>query len=163
MTGFDYAVLAVLGASLLLGLWRGLISELLAIAAWLVAFVLARAIGHSAGRAMAKWIPDPAMSLVVGFALVFVGILFVAALVRLAARHLIAGVGLRPTDRFLGGMFGLGRAVVIVLAAVVVGGLTGLPRESWWRAAVLAPPLETAVIAMKPWMPEGLAKRLNYR
>ena len=39
MTAFDYAVLAVLGLSLLLGVWRGLASEVLALAAWIVAFL----------------------------------------------------------------------------------------------------------------------------
>ncbi|MCF8177256.1 MAG: CvpA family protein, partial [Sulfuritalea sp.] len=43
MTAFDYAVLTVIAASVLLGLWRGVVSEILALAAWVVAFLVARA------------------------------------------------------------------------------------------------------------------------
>ena len=43
MTAFDYAVLAVIAASALLGLWRGVVGEVLALAAWVVAFFVARA------------------------------------------------------------------------------------------------------------------------
>jgi membrane protein required for colicin V production len=33
----------------------------------------------------------------------------------------------------------------------------------WWREAMLAHPLETAVIAAKPWLPAEVAKRIRYR
>ncbi len=41
MTAFDYGVLAILACSMLLGAWRGLASELLALAAWVVALLAA--------------------------------------------------------------------------------------------------------------------------
>ena len=63
----------------------------------------------------------------------------------------------------LGAIFGIARGVLIVLICVMLGGLTPLPREPWWKNAVFAPPLETAVLAMKPWMPETMAKKIRYR
>ena len=45
----------------------------------------------------------------------------------------------------------------------MLAGLTPLPREPVWRNAVLSAPLETAVTAMKPLLPEGLAQRIRYR
>jgi membrane protein required for colicin V production len=38
-----------------------------------------------------------------------------------------------------------------------------LPQQAWWRQAWLAPPLETAVLASKPWLPAAVAKRIRYR
>ena len=73
----------------------------------------------------------------------------------------IAGLGL--ADRALGAIFGLARGIVVVLAAVLVAGFTTLPQRTEWRAALLSPPLETVVIAAKPWMPGYIAERIRYR
>lgn len=42
MTATDWFLLAVLGASLLLGAWRGLVFELMSMLGWVAAFVLAQ-------------------------------------------------------------------------------------------------------------------------
>ena len=39
----------------------------------------------------------------------------------------------------------------------------GAGRMDWWREATLSPPLETAVLAVKPWLPADAAKRIRYR
>ena len=163
MTAFDIAVLAVIGASVLLGLWRGVVSELLALAAWGAAFIAARQFGHDAGTLLSNWIADAAMRTVGGMALVFVGVLLGFALARFVISLLLRAVGLGLLDRFLGGVFGIARGVLVAVVAVLVGGMTALPKEPWWREATLAPPLETAVIAAKPWLPGDVAKRIRYR
>lgn len=163
MTIFDYAVLAISGASLLIGLWRGVVSEILALAAWIAAFFAARAVAADVGSAAGQWIHDPAMQYLIGFAAIFIGVLIVFAIVRFALRRLLSAAGLGAVDRVLGGVFGLARAALIVMALVLVGGLTAAPRQKWWLEAQLAPPLETAAIALKPWLPQSVAKRIKYR
>jgi membrane protein required for colicin V production len=75
----------------------------------------------------------------------------------------LRAIGLGPLDRFLGAVFGIARGVLVVAATVLVGGLTALPQQAWWRDAWLAPPFETAVLAIKPWLPPAVAKRIKYR
>ena len=163
MTFFDFAVLAVIGCSVLLGLWRGVASELLALAAWVAAFFAARQFGREAGGLFARWLDDGALSVPAGFAAVFLAVLVIFALGRYIVSLLLRAVGLGLLDRLLGGIFGVARGLVVVLAVVLVGGMTSLPKASWWREAMLAPPLETAVIAGKAWLPPELAKRIRYR
>lgn len=163
MTAFDYAALAIVGASVFLGLWRGVVSELLALAAWVAAFFAARAWAPAVGEWFGRWIADGALRQAAGFAAVFLGVLVVFGVARLVVSLLLRAVGLGLIDRLLGGMFGIVRGALVLLAAVLVGGMTPLPKEVWWREAVLAPPMETAVIAAKPWLPPELAKRIRYR
>ena len=163
MTVFDYGVVAVFGLTLLLGFWRGLVSEILALAAWVVAFFAARATASEVGRLFADVLKDQAVQYVVGFAAVFVGVLVVFALLRLAVTRVLAAAGLGVLDRFLGGVFGAVQGLAVLLALVVAGGLTSLPQQPWWRDAVSAPPLETAALATKPYLPPELAKRIRYR
>jgi membrane protein required for colicin V production len=59
-------------------------------------------------------------------------------------------------------VFGLARGLLVVLVLVAAGGLTSAPQQAWWKQAVLAQPLETAVLVAKPWLPDDLAKRIRF-
>lgn len=163
MTAFDYAVLAVIAASVLLGLWRGVVSEILALAAWVAAFFVARAEAATVAAWLAGQIADPGMRLVAAYVLIFVGVLLLFAIARMLISLMLKAVGLGLLDRLLGAAFGVLRGVLVVWMAVLVAGMTPLPKADWWRDAMLAPPLETAVIAAKPWLPAEAAKRIRFR
>lgn len=163
MASFDYVVLAVVALSLLIGSWRGVVSEILALVAWVVAFVAARTWAVPAGELLAGSATDPLVRQVIGFIAIFVGVLIVSALLRWLMSLLLKAVGLRPLDRMLGALFGIARGVLVVWVGVLLAGLTALPQQLWWRQAVLAPPLETAVLAARPWLPPELSKRIRYQ
>ena len=161
MTVFDYLVLVIVVASLLLGMWRGVVGEIIALVAWVLAFFAAR----WWGTAVSGWfgaIADPTLRLVAGWLAVFVGVLIAMALLRLAVRGLIRALGMSLSDRLLGIVFGLARGLLIVLILVAMGGMTALPKEKWWSEAYFAAPLETAVVAGKPWLPSDVAKRIRF-
>ena len=163
MTAFDYAVLTVIAASALLGLWRGVVSEILALAAWVVAFLVARAEGSAVANWLTGQIAEPGTRLAVAYVLIFVGILLVFAIARMLISLMLKAVGLGLLDRLLGAAFGVLRGILVVWVAVLVAGMTPLPKADWWRDAMLAPPLEIAVIAAKPWLPADAAKRIRFR
>ncbi|QKS28632.1 MAG: Colicin V production protein [Accumulibacter sp.] len=161
MTVFDYLVLIIVAASLLLGLWRGIVGEIIALVAWIVAFLAARWWGAEAARLFVA-IEDPTLRLVAGWIAVGLAVLVGMALLRLAVRGLIKALGMTLSDRLLGVIFGVARGLVIVMILVAVGGMTALPKERWWSEAYFSAPLETAVLASKPWLPSDVAKRIRF-
>ena len=163
MTIFDYAVFGIIAASALLGLWRGMISEVLALAAWIVAFLAARALGGEAATYFEGVVAEPALRYAAGFVAVLLFVLVCFAVARLVLSMILKAAGLAVVDRLLGAGFGILRGVLIVLVGVLLAGMTALPKSQWWRNAWLAPPLETAVIAAKPWLPAEVSKRIQYR
>ncbi len=163
LTIFDYFVIGVVVLSLLVGLWRGVVSEILALVAWVVAFMAARTWSGQTGELLAFGLTDPAWRQVAGFVAIFVAVLILFALARWLLSLLLSAVGLGPLDRMLGAIFGVARGVLVAFVAVLLAGFTTLPQQQWWRQAVLAPPFETAVLAAKPWLPPDLAKRIRYR
>jgi membrane protein required for colicin V production len=164
VTAFDYVVLGVIVLSLMIGVWRGVISEILALVAWVVAFWVARGWAAPAGELLVSdWLAEAVWRQVAGFLAVFVAVLILFALARWLASLLLKAVGLAPLDRVLGACFGLARGILLVWIGVLLAGLSTLPQQLWWRQAVLAPPFETAVLAAKPWLPPDLAKRIQYR
>jgi membrane protein required for colicin V production len=162
MAVFDYAVIGIVALSLALGLWRGVVSELIALAAWVLAVMAALEFGGEAGNFLFFKIADPAIRALAGCALVFVVVLVAMSLVRLAVHSMVKALGLSLSDRLLGMFFGVARGVLVVMALVAAGGLTSAPQQPWWKQAALAPPLETAVLAAKPWLPDDLAKRIRF-
>ncbi|MEY2634019.1 MAG: putative colicin production protein [Pseudomonadota bacterium] len=163
MTWFDYLILGILLASLLLGVWRGVIGEIIALAAWVLAFVAARAFGSEVGNALFSSLGDPGWRSAAGFAALFFGVLAIMGLARLAMSNLVRAIGLGLADRLLGLLFGLARGGLIVLVLVAMGGMTSAPKQTWWTQAMLSAPLETAVLAVKPWLPPDLGKQIRFK
>ncbi len=163
MTPFDYFVLAVMAVSLLVGVTRGVVSEILALIAWVAAFIAARLWAVPLGNLLLADLPDPLWRQLAGFVIVFAAVLICFALLRWVMAMLLKAAGLRPLDRVLGALFGAVRGVLVLLVLVLLAGLTPLPQQHWWRQASFAPPLETGVLAVRPWLPPELAKRIQYR
>lgn len=163
MTVFDYIVIAIVAASVLLGLWRGVVGEIIALVAWVLAFFSARWWGAEVANSVLTAIADPVLRLVAAWVLIFVVVLMLMALFRLAVHGLLKALGLSLTDRLLGMIFGVLRGLVIVLVLVAVGGMTMASQQKWWVEAYFAAPLETAVMASKPWLPLEVAKRIRFR
>ncbi|WP_153110819.1 CvpA family protein [Propionivibrio limicola] len=163
MTAFDYVVIAIGVASVALGMWRGVVGEVLALVAWVLAFFAAKWWGDEIAGLFFSGINDPAIRMLVAWAAVFFGVLVLMGLLRLAIRGLLKAVGLGLSDRMLGIVFGAVRAMVIILALVAVGGMTSVPKEKWWSEAYFASPLETAVLAGRPWLPPEVSKQIRFR
>lgn len=163
MTVFDYAFLGVLALSAAIGMWRGLVSEVIALLAWAVALFAAWRYAGDAAVLFGGMIVEPAWRQIAGFALIFVAVLMLAALLRFLLRELLKAVGLGTADRVFGALFGVVRGIAIAVAVVLLGGLIGIAREPWWSNAMFAPPLETAVIAAKPWLPDVVATKIRFR
>ena len=162
MTGFDYVVIGIVGVSLLFGLWRGVVGEVIALVAWGVAIFAAIEFGASVGQAVFTGLADPALRTLAGCVVIFVGILISMAVLNMVVRSMVKALGLSVSDRLLGMVFGLVRGVLVCMVLVGLGGMTSAPMQPWWRNAMLAAPLETVVMAAKPWLPGDLAKRIRF-
>lgn len=153
ITVFDWAVLAVLLLSMLLGAWRGLVHEVLALAGWVAAFVLAQLFAAAAGQ----WLPmqgaGPGVRYAAGFAAVFICTIIAASVLTLLIKRMIESVGLRPIDRTLGAAFGVLRGLLILLAVATVVLMTPLKRGDWWQQSVSAEPLSSVLKSIKPVLP----------
>jgi len=156
----DWIAVALLLVSMLLGLVRGLVFEVISLAGWVVAFVAAQWLAEDLGR----WLPfgDPAASwrYAAGFVLVFVGVAFSVGLLAALTRKLVAAIGLRPVDRILGGVFGVARGAVAMLTVAVVVHLLALSDSAWWHESRSAIVLDAALQGLKPALPDKLASYL---
>ncbi len=162
MTIFDYLVIFILCASIIISTMRGLVKEILSLVSWVVAFVVANMFGAQLAPLLPEAIPGEVMRLIVAFLALFIGVRILMGLLMMAVDALIKASGLSLADRGLGGLFGLARGIVIVLAAVIVAGMTALPKQDFWTQALLSPMAESGVRTVKPFLPASLSQHVNF-
>jgi membrane protein required for colicin V production len=162
MTWVDYAVIAIVGISILLSVIHGLVREILALAAWVVAFVVAQMYAAGAASLLPTALTTQSLRLFAGFVAVFLAVLVIMTLLATAVSRLIKTAGLGFADRALGAVFGLVRGMAIVMIAVLLAGLTALPRQTAWRHAMFNEPLVILANWVKVWLPDDMAKHINY-
>jgi membrane protein required for colicin V production len=98
----------------------------------------------------------------VAFIALFLGVRILMGLLSLAIGAIISATGLTLADRGLGGLFGLGRGIVIVLAGVILCGMTSIPQQRFWQDALLSPMAETGARTVKPFLPAALAQHVKF-
>ena len=161
MAAADWVFLAVLGFSMLLGAWRGLVYEVLSVLGWAMSFYAAQYFAPT----VSLWLPlqssSPTVLHAAAFVLVFVAAIFAAGLLAFLFKKLIESIGLRPVDRTMGAAFGLVRGAILLLAAAVVINMTALEKSMWWQESKGAPILDATLKGLKPVLPEKFGKYLG--
>ncbi|MDO8350254.1 MAG: CvpA family protein [Gallionella sp.] len=161
MTGFDYAIIGIMLVSLLLGLWRGLVYEVLSLLGWPLAFVLSRMFAADIEPLLP--ISQEFARVAIAYALVFIVALIVWGMLVWLFTKLIKAVGLGVLDSVLGGVFGLLRGVLVILALVWLAGMSDLPEQALWREAQFSRVAENVAMQTKVWLPDNIARRIHYR
>jgi membrane protein required for colicin V production len=162
MTIFDYVVLLIVGLSILLSVMRGAVREILALASWVAAFLVANTYGVWLAGHLPAAIPGEPLKLLAAFVILFLTMLLLMSLFTIALSELIKTIGLGTFDRGLGAIFGFARGLLIVMVLVILSGLTSLPLQQFWRDAMFSAPLEVVTMKAKVWLPDDFAKRLSY-
>lgn len=162
MNWVDYSILAIIGASVLISLWRGFTKEALSLAGWVIAAWVALTFADNLQVLLESHISVPSLRLIVAFAILFIVTLFLAGLVNYLAVQVIKKTGLSGTDRVVGILFGVARGILVVAVLVLLGGLTPLPQDPWWREAQLLHYFQDIAIWMRQFLPDEFAKSIRF-
>ncbi len=162
MTIFDYIVLTILGLSILIGVMRGLLREVLSIAGWAAAFLVAKFYTAQLSPLLPQAISSDSLRYMAAFIVLFLSTLIITSLLAIALSQVFKATGFGWIDRIFGAVFGVARGLMIVGVFVMLSGLTELPKKSSWSAAMFSAPLEAMVMSARPWMPPVIAEHIKY-
>ena len=161
LSWLDWALAAVLVASVLVGIVRGFVFELLSLAGWVVAWFAAQ----WGAPALVPYLPTvatgAALNLGLAFAIVFVAALIAWTLLARMVRMLLHATPLSLPDRALGAVFGVLRGALLLLAVATVVALTPASQSAVWRSSLGAHWLGVALASLKPLLPESAARLLR--
>jgi membrane protein required for colicin V production len=158
MNPLDWALLAIIGLSVLLGLWRGFMREVISLAGWVIGIWLAFRFAVGLGASMAFAEDWPLARTAAAAVLIVVVCVFAAALVGWLVRELVKAARLSAADRTLGGLFGLARGVLFIGLAIFLVRDTALYREPLWRESLVLPPIEAALAFTLRQFPDSSAR-----
>lgn len=139
--------------SVVVGLVRGFVFEVLSLAGWFVAFFAARWGAPQVAPSLPVGEPGSALNLGASFAIVFVLALLVWSLASRLVRLVVQATPLSVPDRLLGAGFGLLRGTVIVLAVATLVGFTPAERSAAWRESRIAGWAAVAIEGLRPLLP----------
>lgn len=115
----DIVLLAIVGISILSGIWRGFIGELFSLVFLITALVLSFLYYPEAATIFSKHLSKQAAN-AAGFAAIFVFVLLAGALVTYFTRKIFLHGPIKTMDRILGAVFGAARGIAIAAIIVLV-------------------------------------------
>ena len=157
----DLTLLAILAVSVLMGLWRGFVFEIVSLVGWLVAYVAANLFGPQFAQSLPVGDLASPVRLWGGYAVVFVLVLIACGLLARLLRALVAATPLSVVDRLLGALFGVARGVLILVIVATLVTLSPFAHSSSWRESRGALWLGQALEGLKPLLPQSLNVHLN--
>jgi membrane protein required for colicin V production len=149
MNWADWVIVIVLTLSSVISLTRGFIKEALSLVIWIVALVVANVFSHRLEIFLIDLISTPSLRSMAAFALVFIGVLLIGAVLNFLIGLIVKATGLSGTDRLLGVLFGFARGVLVVLVFLIyVPNFAPIKNDPWYQQSSLIPyfsPYQSAV------------------
>jgi membrane protein required for colicin V production len=162
MTWVDYAIIGVIGLSVLVGLVRGLVREILSLAAWIIAIWVAFSFAQYLADALMENITSPPLRLAAAFIALFLITLILAGVVNFFIVKLVSKAGITGADHILGSVFGLARGALIVALLVLLGSATPFAKDDWWQDSMLIGHFQNLAVWLRDLLPQDIAQKLRY-
>ncbi len=155
----DYIILAVIGLSVLTGLFRGFVKECIALMVWVIAIWCAYTYVSVVEVWLTAYINDGSVRTAVSFIAILLAVLLIGAIVNALMSFILHRSGLSGTDRFLGMFFGFVRGIFIVALVIVVLNMTSLAKkEDYAHHSVLYTKFDPLVRWLSSMMPNFIKK-----
>ncbi|MDI6703873.1 MAG: CvpA family protein [bacterium] len=138
MNLFDAIFLIILGLSIVLSLFRGIIREVFPVLSIIVGIVIASRNYVVIGIVLQRFVSNSNLAKIIGFSIVFLVVYVIISLIGLLTGRLIRSLSLGWVDRVGGLIFGMIKGfliigvIVMVISAFPVGGTKKLLDDSFF-------------------------------
>ncbi|HCK80197.1 MAG TPA: CvpA family protein [Candidatus Competibacter sp.] len=162
MNWADYLIVIIVALSMLIGLWRGLLREVISLATWIAAFAIAFLFAADGAALLAPYIDIPPLRVAAAFGGLFLATLLLGGLLGILASYLVDYTGLNGADRLLGMLFGFGRGAAAIVLLVLAAGVTPLPKDPWWHQAQLLGHFQESALWLRGFLPPEIAQYVRF-
>lgn len=158
----DYVIFGIITISVLVGAIRGFIKEVFSLVVWAAAFLVAYQYSGVIAQQLEGHIELPSMRTSLAFTALFLSVLLVGGLLTYLVGELVNKTGLDGTDRLLGGVFGGVRGLILILALILIAGLTPIPRDPWWQQSRTIQSLMPLAEWSMRFLPDYILEHINF-
>lgn len=139
MNWIDYVLVGAVVASAVVGVFRGLLREIISLVSWILAVTLAWGLAPRLEPMLGGLLADPSVRPWAARAIIFVAIVLLGAGVGAIVTHFVRLSVFSGVDRLAGLAFGLLRGVVIIGLLVILAQTLKLQDERWYRDSMFVP------------------------
>ena len=119
MTTFDIIVFSILGLSLVLSLFKGLVKEIFSLLSYLGGYLMAAHYQQSFAQVFIEIIPSKAIAKLIAFIAIYIFTAITISLIgRIFRSMIISATKLSIFDRLIGGVVGFGKGLIIIVAII---------------------------------------------
>ncbi len=158
MNEIDYAIIAIIIISLLVGVLRGFVKEVLSLFAWGVAIWVGLTFSRPFSVLLETVIDFPAARIAVAFVILLFFTLIISGIVNYFAELFLEKTGLTGIDRFLGVFLGITRGGIVIALLVMLAGLTPAPELALWQQSSLIPHFQTLALWLRKQIPPEITE-----
>jgi membrane protein required for colicin V production len=139
LNALDFLLIGILLVSLILGLFRGLVREVLALCSWVLAGWLTWRYGATLGDYLMAWLSSERLSYFAGLGAIFTCSLVIFTLISRVAYKQFRISGLTTMNRVLGAIFGIARGLVLSTLLLFGAQFSPAIEANWYRDSELIP------------------------
>jgi membrane protein required for colicin V production len=160
MTPADWVICAIVLLNVVAAAMQGFFSEALTMAGLVVGYVVAAWRYRSVAEWLESFLKNSWLAEILGFLVIFFAVVILFGIAARITRWVMKESGLRPLDRFLGGVLGLLKGGLMV--AVILMGMTAFEPTSKFLANSQLAPYFLVVGRAAIWLaPSELRARFN--
>ncbi|PIE81431.1 MAG: hypothetical protein CSA10_01320 [Cardiobacteriales bacterium] len=155
----DLVFITILVISVLVGLIRGAVREILSLVGLAVSIYLAFKFANTISNNYVSQFfeQQPRISYIIAFVIIIVASIFAIALINLLISQLLKASGLSFVDRFLGLVFGVLRGgLFCAILTMVISFIPGATQENWWKKSSLAPFFQSIASQSSDYIPDSV-------
>ena len=145
---FDLVLIGILLGSVIWGIFRGMVREVLGLMSWAVSLWLAWRYGNLMGGYLVTLLNSEQISLYVGFAAVFLISIFAFTVISKMVHTQFRVTGLTLMNRLFGAMFGVVRGLVLSALLLFLLEYSPATETKWYRQSELSPYLHPLSIVI---------------
>jgi membrane protein required for colicin V production len=133
----DIVIVSIIAISSLIGVFRGLVRELMSLVGWIVSAWLAWRYAYVFAPVFDSVIESSDVRKAASFITIFLVSLVLFALLSYFISKIMSKSALKGMDRTLGMLFGLLRGVIIIAVVAILIQSTQFAKETWWTESML--------------------------
>ncbi len=124
MDWIDWVIIVLISSTAIFGYLKGFVHEVIALMAWVAAFLAARLYAVQVYQILAQWIENEETRWILAFLIPFLLVLLIAAVIKFILRNILENTGLGGFNHLMGAAFGAFKGLLIVTVIVLVLRLT---------------------------------------
>ncbi|MEN9471418.1 MAG: colicin production protein [Pseudomonadota bacterium] len=157
----DYTIIAIMALSVLISVMRGFVREVISLVIWVAAITVSFIFYQYIANLLINIIHSDSVRLVISFVGLFIATLVLGMLINYLIGQLVSNTGLSGTDRVLGIVFGIARAIIVVVLLIMLAGLTPFAKEATWQESVLVPHFQPLENWLSSFLPDSIHSQLE--